>query len=287
MIASEIESHFWEIFDRDVFEDEKTQRDLLINVHAARQDALGRAPENEEGVITLSPSRIKKAHPDGCLRQLALQRDGASTAKPHPGIVMMRENGHQIHAMVGEMFSLRPPEWAAHILMEEYYEREIQFQGQPIVLRGFLDMAILHDLRGETGWEIVDFKSVRGAAFRYGEKDWPRPTDALQVRLYDVLAEGGIPGPSGRKYPVLGGSIVYIDREGQNFLRAKNVDLQENRDEMRECVKRAAEVVTTDVMPPVIPPVVKRKKVELSWVCRYCNYFNISCPGPEIPEVNP
>lgn len=287
MIATELERHFWDLFESGLFDEGERQKALLQKIQEHRTEGLGRHESLDHEGPTLSPSRVKMAHPDSCARQLALSRDGAEKAKPHPGQQLMWENGHQIHALFWAALAAFPPEWAREIRFEEYVEREVDNPNgeDPILLRGFVDLMILHDL-GLQGpeWELVDGKTVRGAAFRYGEKDWPRETDALQVWLYDHILDEEATTEDGTTYPVTGGEITYIDREGQNFLRCVDVDLDTGRDETREVLERAARIVTSDEMPPVLDPVLKRGKVTVPWNCLYCSWHEVSCPGAQVPQ---
>lgn len=285
MIANELQRHFRELFEGGLFDEGERQKALLAKIQEHRTEELGRHESLDHEGPTLSPSRVKMAHPDSCARQLALSRDGAEKAKPHPGQQLMWENGHQIHALFWAALDAFPPEWAREIRFEEYVEREVPNPGggDPILLRGFVDLMILHDL-GLQGleWEIVDGKTVRGAAFRYGEKDWPRETDALQVWLYDHILGEEATTEGGETYPITGGSVLYIDREGQNGFRACDVFLEKGRSSVERVLKVASRIITSDAMPRVLDAVVKRGKVMRPWLCDYCPYLNISCPGADI-----
>lgn len=283
MIAKEIERHLWEI--TPLLDDPDTQRELYKRIQVNRTHDIGRHEiEGEEKLITLSPSRIKKASKNGCLRQLALQRDGAAMAEPHPGQILMRENGHQIHAMMLALLEIRKPAWAKAILIEEYFQMDAPYrvgsENVDIRLRCFVDLLILHDL-GLDGleWEIVDLKTVRGKAF-YFEKEWPREDDQIQLKLNQRIAGARLEGPDGIA-PITGGSIMYLDREGQNFCRVKDVEL--DKVSVGDEFSRAADVVTDpSIMPPLMPPKVTKKGRALPWQCLYCAWYKASCPGADI-----
>lgn len=146
------------------------------------------------------------------------------------------------------------------------------------VEKGALDMELHGGPTGD-GMLIVDFKTVRGAAFRYLPTRGAYSTHKNQVGLYEKARDAD------------GGALLYMDREGQNFAYQENV---ERRDaEVEACAARVKAIVESDAPPPVLAPLLERRenkgpdslKVVEPFQCQRCRYRDHGCPGALPPHL--
>ena len=195
---------------------------------------------------------------EGCLRQVWLRINGAERKEDTPGQRFMFMQGHRIHELIPEIWTL-PSGWDV-----EDIECAASLNG----VTGRSDCV----LRDDSNYRVVvDFKTVRGNAFKY--LDTPKPSHVAQVQGY-MLALGADAG-----------KILYADREGQNGFLQFDVDPDTLETEHRVSQLLALPVRT--VAPPMLEPKVKVRAckndysvyVSNPWNCSYCAYCGVSCDG--------
>ena len=192
---------------------------------------------------------------DGCPRQLWLRLRGAEARPHHMGELLMFDAGQRIHDRMVEALELGG-------IQVVDSEKETGIDG----LVGRYDVKL-----NDSGViVIVDFKTVRGAAFQYLVE--PKPSHVAQVLGY-VASENADAG-----------AIVYVDREGQNGVRV--FEIERNDGEVYDNIAKLKEIAQGDI-PPILPPVleqIERKQfttiyVKQPWNCDYCRYQDVSCSG--------
>lgn len=219
-------------------------------------------------------SDLKHAVPlkDGgdCKRKLRAKLDDEPSEPISDGVSLMFKTGDMIHEKIAKWLH-------EHMAGMNYDLKEVETRASlpiPMLgkdLRGRLDM-LFEDPSGNT--YVVDVKTKRGGAFQYpplshGEAKRP---DELQVQAYMMARDAD------------GGCVLYVDREGQNWIKAVPV----GRDD--EAVKGAMEVLAgiklaeKSQIPLVEPKVTRNKnkgpdsiKVGWPWQVEYCNLQTCHC----------
>lgn len=253
--------------------------------HAIRRGLESYEPEHEWRADKLHVSDLAVAieGDDGkCERQLWLRLAGVEPPAPTLGRVLMFDHGHRIHARMVELLDLGlTGGWR---IVEVEHPVTIG-HSSPVV--GRLDVL----LRGPCGQLVVlDFKTTRGRAFRY--LDAPKPMHELQVQSYAFAVDAHA------------AVILYVDREGQNFIQQFNVERYDPRvksamgyaEGIRQWaiwyrVRKDAHLreYGPDYLPPKIT-VNENKgpdsvKLSLPWQCQYCDYLDGACPGALAPSL--
>ncbi len=219
----------------------------------------------EESVIHATDLAVSLPGDDGkCARQLWLRLRGAEKRERHRGELLMLDHGTQIHERILPLIEDGLPESWVIAGVEE----AVEWMG----VTGRYDLRLM----SSEGSVIVDFKTVRGRAFQY--MDGPRPANELQVQFY-MLASGADAGV-----------LLYIDREGQNYMRQYPVQPDD------QAVVRAVEVaryIESSEIPPTIlrPKLIINKnkgpdsvKLSMPWQCDYCDYLDLACDGALDPD---
>lgn len=199
---------------------------------------------------------------EGCLRQVKLRMQGAAGRVCGTGEHLMLYKAAVIHLLLAE--------WLESRLHEMYQEWKVEAVEDAITDEGTgrLDVSLRH----ASGFLlIVDFKSVRGRAFEYGE--FPYLGHKIQVQAYMRAKQADV------------GLILYTDREGQNGQRQCVI---ERDDAAVLAAWRVLQNVKADPeLPPVLAPKAARKKTKtlgeavtlgLPWNCEWCPFADISCP---------
>jgi hypothetical protein len=215
---------------------------------------------------------------EGCLRQVWLRLHGAEGKKDGPGKELMFEHAHRIHEMMVEVLEHLGEEWEVSKVESPIDGLFAQEQAD-----GRLDVLLTHRPSGVR--LVYDTKTVRGAAFRWmsevEEIGFPwvhaKPGHQLQVQAYARAEQAD------------GGLIVYVDREGQNWLRLALVP----RDD--EAVEVAAAALQEAALAEEAPPVLAMKEklvrgkraLKMPWQCEWCQYLDISCDGAKPREETP
>jgi hypothetical protein len=127
---------------------------------------------------------------------------------------------------------------------------------------------------------VVDIKTKRGGAFSYLNE--AKPGNILQVQAYMKGENADF------------GSVLYVDREGQNFMREFDVPRADNRPE--EAVRRLVSIRDNPIPPaPVGLRIVRNTnkgpdsfRVELPWQIGWCDLVTCACkkalPCKSIPK---
>jgi hypothetical protein len=239
-----------------------TQPDLLAALAAGLDD-----PLDSWGAESLHASDLSVALPgaDGkCPRQLWLRTHSALRAAPTLGKALMFDHGKGIHSRIVPMLErgLKGTGWRlAHV--------ELSLKGLlPDIDSGRLD-TVLYGPDGQV--LVLDFKTVRGAAFRYLTD--PKPKDILQVQTYALAFDAD------------GGVLLYIDREGQNG--AKQFDVVRDDEAVERATLVAREIVGRESPPDLLRPTLEIRAnkgpdavyLNEPWQCRYCDYRDVACDG--------
>ena len=253
--------------------------------------------EWDQSVLHVSDLGAAIDGPDGkCTRQLWLRLRGADR-KPHTlGQVLMFDHGNRIHERMGDLLVAGLP-GGGEVL---HVEKKVDLNGitgrlDTMLVGGPMSIPVKREdisvaLDAQDGSDeriVVDWKTVRGNAFRY--MDGPKPMNVLQLQAYMMAEHAG------------GGILVYIDREGQNFVQQYNIPRDDKAVRYAcgyvEAVKRWAywsdcHELPLSSGPSILQPILKRNenkgpdsiKLEMPWQCSYCEYCDVSCPGALEPE---
>lgn len=197
-----------------------------------------------------------------------------------PGKNLMWLQGERLHDFAAEALARELP-WQGWRVRD--IERRVQIDDD---IGSRLDL-LLED--PETGKVIVvDFKTKRGSAFGYLNK--ARPADGLQVKAY-------MTGLRREGFDVLGGIILYIDREGSNFAKQfPDASLIEpNDDVVARALAHARLLRDTDERPdPILPTVdIKENKgpdsiyLKAPWQVGWCDLEECACAEESFPEDFP
>ena len=207
---------------------------------------------------------------EGCPRQLWLKLKGADKKQLSAGMLLMFWHGKRIHVdLVDLLRAGLPAEW-------EIVGVEVPMEFDEI--HGTADVVLKNTLTHEP--IVADFKTMRGRGF-YFLKDEPKPAHKLQVQAYGYGLDVT------RQYDTDGGWVLYVDREGQNAMQQFPVARDDNA--VNEAIVAAKLIRDMPKAPDILNPVVKQGKptktkgipitVAMPWMCDYCDYINVSCPG--------
>lgn len=223
------------------------------------QDEAGAHPWDP---LKLHSSDLGVAIGELCPRQLWLRLRGAPRAADSNGKRLMFRKAGEIHKLLAGWMQEKLGESTDGDWIVVEVEELVENEGT-----GRLDVLISH--RDGTR-VVVDFKSMRGAAFRY--LDGAKPSHVIQVQDY-IRAKGAVYG-----------LIVYTDREGQNGQRQYVVERNDTAVVAGWEVLKA--VQASEKPAPKIPP--KKGKTgkpdELPWQCEYCPYLGGACTGALVPD---
>lgn len=223
-------------------------------------------------------SDLKHAVPveDGgdCKRKLRAKLDDEPQKPLSPGVELMFSTGDALHERISQWLyeHMGDRGWE---LVEVETSASINIPHSTEELRGRLDMLFERDVSKSRKMRVVvDVKTKRGGAFHYpplSQGKAKRP-DELQVQAYMKSKDADF------------GLVLYVDREGQNFIVAAPVRRND------EAVGRAADILVGIKTAPVdqiplIEPKVKINKnkgpdsieVEWPWQVEYCNLDTCHC----------
>lgn len=202
----------------------------------------------------------------GCMRRPWLRIHGHPTRQHTAGEALMLFKGQLIHELLAnwleQRLHVKLPAWRVLAVEEALPDMEGGV--------GRLDVRVVHVPTGET--HILDFKSVRGSAFEY--RTFPYASHLIQVAAY-ARAKGD------EQF-----SILYTDREGQNFMAATGPHPRMDDQVLAGWRSLTALKAQADP-PPCVPPkavLAKRKTtgpavtLDLPFQCNYCKCRDISCP---------
>ena len=228
------------------------------------------ADDNSRDNSVLHVTDLAVSIGEGCPRQLWLKLKGADKKKLTAGQLLMFWHGKRIHVdLVDLLRAGLPAEW------------EIVGVEAPMVfdeIHGTADVVLKNTLTHEI--IVADFKTMRGRGF-YFLNDEPKPAHKLQVQSYGYGLDVT------RQYDADGGMVLYVDREGQNAFQQFPVARDDNA--VKEAIIEAKMIRDMPKAPDILNPVVKQGKatktkgipvnVVMPWMCDYCDYINVSCPG--------
>lgn len=124
------------------------------------------------------------------------QMQGLEVREVAPGEAMMFDHGHRLHERMADLLTELLPQYGWFVVA---VEQKVRCYSYP----GTLDLLIEH---ARTGYRlVVDFKTKRANAFKYLDK--AKEDNVVQVEFYIEAAKAD------------GGMLLYIDREGQNFVK--------------------------------------------------------------------
>jgi hypothetical protein len=255
------------LFSKEELRGTLTGEELVIRFYAAlmKREA-ERDAEKQAGRGPYRMSNLGLAVPDGpCMRSKWLVDQGLAVVPPKkPGQQWMLTQGNRIHDMLQDLFTKGA---------KEVVGMEVVGIETPVAIlsddmhnwTGHYDLKVrLHNPGHESREFIIDFKTVRGGAFRYLHE--PKPANVLQVQGY-LMADDCDRG-----------MLVYVDREGQNFMRAFPV----HRDDQSvlEAMRTIEAALSAAAPPPPVPIKVDVKPtktkgdsiyVKEPWQTAYCD----------------
>lgn len=209
--------------------DEKpTGGPMLPNLEAVLQEEILQDRETWPRKGRIYPSDLGTAlGPDvaGCPAALWAKLKDEPQKELEPGVLLMFKIGDLVHDYIADLLKRALPRHGWEVVA---VEKKTAYDD----LGGRLDIKVRHTATGTE--RVIDGKTKRGKAFRYLPE--PKPTDEVQVRYY-VQAEGAA-----------GGDLLYIDREGQNFVRHFPVSPDgEQVDRCIELIKRLRDMDEEDL----------------------------------------
>lgn len=210
----------------------------------------------------------------GCTLAFWLKCRNEPVRPKKPGERVMLDMGDRTHIYVAELLekALEGTDW--HVA---YTEVPVQLEVGGEEIRGRIDIVLYH-VDGHI--HIIDVKSKRGAAFKFLPE--AKPGDVLQVQAY-MMAYGADTG-----------SVLYVDREGQNFMREFDVP----RDDARpyRAVELLQQIRDNDTPPPPVTLGITRKEnkgpdslyLSVPWQITWCDLQSCACkkalPCKRVPE---
>ena len=240
--------------------------DLPLAIEAA---LLAQDDTWDDSVIHATDLAVYFTGDDGkCPRELWLRLHGAKQRGLHRGELLMFDHGNEIHERTTKLlnagFEALGEQWEVYRV-----EHPVEYEG----VTGRYDVMLRNSFNELV---IVDYKTSRGRAFQY--MDSPRPSNELQLQFYLLAADADA------------GLILYIDREGQNYMRAYRVD----RDDLRveEAIECAGMIAGLPEPPEILKPRIKVNEnkglnsinVSQPWQCDWCRFCDIACPGALPPD---
>lgn len=203
----------------------------------------------------------------GCARALWEKLHDAPQKRPSPGELLRFRIGDLIHDYIANLLRKELPKHGWEVIG---VENNVRLNG----VRGRYDIKIRNRETGEV--RIIDCKTKRGSAFGFLKE--PKKADQLQVQYY---TQDGADG----------GDLLYIDREGQNFVRHFEVAKDDARP--KEAARRLQ--VLRDATPPItLRPKLRRVEnkgpdslyLEAPWQVSWCNLAHCPCAEAigELPD---
>lgn len=197
---------------------------------------------------------------DGCQAAFWHRCRDAEQKEISPGQLLMFKVGDLIHEYMVEMLRKHLPAHGWEVVDDEG-------RAEAFGISGRFDVKIRHI---ETGWtRVVDFKTKRGNAFQYLNE--PKPGNVIQDQFY-IAAEDADDG-----------SLLYIDREGQNFVREFLVERADHRP--ATAVKVLEEIRDAEEPPPPVELTLKRVRnkgpdsiyLNVPWQITWCSLKHCPC----------
>jgi hypothetical protein len=233
-----------------------------------QRDKSGRIYASELGVA-LGPEH------DGCTLGFWLKCRNEPRRDRTPGEILMTQVGELLHDYLSEMLRKVLPQHGWEVIAVE--ERvKIEAHGESIGSR--LDVKMRHTETGHV--RVIDIKTKRGGAFKWLNE--AKPGNELQVQAY-IFGEDADDG-----------GLLYVDREGQNFMRYFEVERADERPV--EAIRRLKEIRDSPEPPaPVSLRLnVKENKgpdsvyLNVPWQIEWCDLKKCRCkealPKGDVPS---
>lgn len=217
-------------------------------------------------------SDLSVALPEGkCARQLWFTLRDAPKKPLTVGTKLMFLNGDRIHEMFVSWLRENLPDQGWKVVHVEHRCQPDE-EGE---IGGRLDL----EIENEDGERIViDFKTKRGSAF--GHLDDPQESDKLQVQSY-------IHARRREGANVIGGILLYVDREGSNFVKQlpeEGVILPDPTN-VEAAIARTKEVRDMEEPPaPLKPQLIRNQnkgpdslRLKIPWQAAWCPLKECTC----------
>lgn len=243
-----------------------------INLESVMEAAVRDKHESWPKNMRIWPSDLGVAlgpEHDGCQREFWGKCRDLPRKELTVGSLLRFLIGDAIHEFVVEVLSDHLPSFGWRVIG---YEERVEKFG----ISGRYDILIEHP---ESGVRLViDVKTKRGGAFSY--LDEAKPGDVLQVQQYIAATDAA------------GGILLYVDREGANFVREFKVERNDRRPE--KAVETLTCIRDSDNLPPAVQLGISRREnkgpdsvyLKEPWQLSWCNLKECLC-SKEFPRRVP
>jgi hypothetical protein len=219
-------------------------------------DKNGRIYASDVG-IALGPEHA------GCTLAFWLKCKNEPRKEKGPGELLLLQQGDNVHEVIQAMVAeaVKGTGWTV-VGNEE--KCEVHVDGERV--GGRLDIRLQHD---DGRVHIIDIKTKRGQAFRFLPE--AKPGDVLQVQLYMKATDAD------------SGSVLYVDREGQNFMREFDVERNDVRPET--AVRKLVAIRDNPTPPAPVTLKLERKEnkgpdslyLKVPWQIGWCDLQQCAC----------
>jgi hypothetical protein len=200
---------------------------------------------------------------EGCPLSLWRKLKDYPQKEKTPGELLMFQQGENLEEQVANMLADVLAEHTDWELVDRQTSVEIEVDGETVT--GKLDILMRNTKTGEL--LVLEVKSKRGRAFQY--LDQPKDPNIKQTRAYQA-------GTGATR-----GLLVYVDREGQNFLRIFTV--KPDGDDVKQAVQDLV-ALREGPEPGKVGPTATRNKnkgadsfaLDVPWQVGWCN--DLECP---------
>jgi len=200
----------------------------------------------------------------GCQSAFWHKCRNAPTKDVNAGRLLLMQAGDLLHDWMSDALKMALPQQGWRVVSVET-KAHLDHADESIGAR--LDVLIEHMESGHRS--IIDVKTKRGNAFGY--LDEVKPGDELQVQGYIKATDAD------------DGWVLYVDREGQNFVRAFHVERADERPEMAIEILKA--IRDADEPPPSLKLglIIKENKgpdsiyLKKPWQIEWCDLQQCAC----------
>jgi hypothetical protein len=196
---------------------------------------------------------------DGCPLGFWLSCRDEPKRDPTPGEVMLFKAGDLLHDFIAQMLEKWLPLHGWEVVGVETRVAGLHATGR-------LDVKVRHVSTGIT--RVIDVKTKRGNAFRYLNE--PKDGNRLQVQFYTKHEDADV------------GDLLYVDREGQNFMRHFEVP---RNDDAAQAAEEGIKELRDGPKPEPLKAKLERKKnkgpdsiyLKYPWQVDWCNLKKCPC----------
>jgi hypothetical protein len=199
----------------------------------------------------------------GCTLAFWLKCRNEPVRPKKPGEKLMLDMGDKTHTHIADLLedALEGTGWSV-----SYREVRVEIEVNGETVAGRIDIMLYH---ADGRIHIIDVKSKRGAAFKFLNE--ARPGDVLQVQSYMKAVNA------------TSGSVLYVDREGQNFMREFDVPREDHRPEL--AITKLQEIRDSEIPPAPVQLGITRNenkgpdsfKVTIPWQIGWCDLQKCAC----------